>query len=120
MNNQNKSLLTNSLNEFCKTSVRQGLCGADECEDCPIHASINKIEQTDLGGTDAESCDNNYESLVVLYFDGQDYDNVYEVLVKKLGFDQDCFVTDDCIVIHREDVDQVKSALPDVHFQEKE
>lgn len=115
MNNQNKNLLVDSLKEFCNESIHQGLCRADECENCSIYASINKIEQSDLSNeTDYE------KNLAVLYFDSQDYDNVYEVLVKKLGFDQDCFATDDCVVVNREEVDQVKSALPNVHFEEKE
>jgi hypothetical protein len=53
-----------------------------------------------------------------LRFDIKDYSKVYDTLVGVLGFEQGCFLTDDCIEIDEENFDTVKSILFDVEFEE--
>ena len=52
-----------------------------------------------------------------LRFDIKNYDKVYDALVGILGFEQDCFLTDDCIEIDEEDFDTVNNMLFDVEFE---
>lgn len=52
-----------------------------------------------------------------LRFDIKEYGKIYDILVGILGFEQDCFLTDDCIEIDKEDFDTVKNILFDVEFE---
>ena len=52
-----------------------------------------------------------------LGFDISNYEKVYDVLVRKLGYGQDVFVTDDVIEIDKEDFSEITNALPDVIFR---
>ena len=52
-----------------------------------------------------------------LRFDIEEYGKVYDVLVGVLGFEQGCFLTDDCIEIDEENFDTVKNILLDVEFE---
>lgn len=52
-----------------------------------------------------------------LRFKIENYEKVYDVLVNKLGYEQDMFLTDDCIEIDKKDLNTIKQALPDVCFK---
>lgn len=52
-----------------------------------------------------------------LRFKIEDYEKVYGVLVDKLGYEQDVFLTDDCIEVEEEDLNTIKQELPDVCFK---
>lgn len=52
-----------------------------------------------------------------LRFDIKEYGKVYDILVGVLGFERDCFLTDDCIEIDEENFDTVKNMLYDVEFE---
>lgn len=51
-------------------------------------------------------------------FDIKHYDKVYDVLVRKMGIEQDAFLTDDVIEIEEENLPEIKKALPEVDFAE--
>ena len=50
-------------------------------------------------------------------FDIKEYRKVYNILVDYLGFEQSCFLTDDCIEIDEKDFDTVKNILFDMEFE---
>lgn len=52
-----------------------------------------------------------------LRFDVKEFGKVYDTLVGILGFEQDCFLTDDCVEIDEGDFDEVKNILYDVEFE---
>lgn len=52
-----------------------------------------------------------------LRFDIKEYNKVYDILVNDLGFEQGCFLTDDCVEIDEENFDTVKNILFDVEFE---
>lgn len=52
-----------------------------------------------------------------LTFDINEYDKVYDALIGILGFEQECFQTDDVIEIYEEDLEVVRNILPDVEFK---
>ncbi|MBQ3543487.1 MAG: hypothetical protein IJA34_00620 [Lachnospiraceae bacterium] len=58
------------------------------------------------------------ESKLRLTFDITLYGKVYDTLVGILGYKQDCFLSDNCIEIKREDFESIKSILFDVNFKE--
>lgn len=49
-------------------------------------------------------------------FDIKHYDKVYDMLVRKMGIEQDAFLTDDVIEIEKENLQKIKKALPEVKF----
>lgn len=52
-----------------------------------------------------------------LRFDIFYYDEIYDVLVRELGFSQDTFLTDDCIEIDEDDYEMVVEKFPHVEFE---
>jgi len=52
-----------------------------------------------------------------LTFDINEYDKVYDALIGILGFEQECFQTDDIIEIYEEDLETIRNILPDVEFK---
>ena len=51
-----------------------------------------------------------------IYFDIKHYDEVYDVVVGKLGADQDCFETDDCVDIEPNEFATLATELPHIKF----